>query len=210
MTGSYSALSLCSKFHYNGNNLKEFIAVTCEPHKSHVTWWIMVTCLTASDLEISMAATAANINILQLIMFLFLKDPKVKQYCFSLIQYGTAVGTCTFLHRITKISVKLGKTILTLQRGVTSTARHSENITCRGVTSTARHAALSHSFDYISTTYGQNVIGLLCTWSQRSWLSYDVGDISYKLLLHFFLSSRSLGFLFAVPNFTGGFMGLWN
>ena len=41
---------------------------------------------------------------------------------------------------------------LTLQRGVTSTARHSENITCRGVTSTARHAALSHSFDYISTT----------------------------------------------------------
>jgi hypothetical protein len=37
-----------------------------------------------------------------------------------------------------------------------------------------------------------------------------VGDISYKLVLHFFLSSRNLGFLFAVPNFTGGFMGLWN
>jgi hypothetical protein len=37
-----------------------------------------------------------------------------------------------------------------------------------------------------------------------------VGDISYKLLLHFFLSSQNLGFLFAVPNFTGGFMGLWN
>ena len=45
--------------------------------------------------------------------------------------------------------------ILTLQRGVTSTARHSENATCRGVTSTARHAALSHSFDYISTTKGK-------------------------------------------------------
>jgi hypothetical protein len=30
-------------------------------------------------------------------------------------------------------------------RGVTITARHSENITCRGVTSTAHHAALSHS-----------------------------------------------------------------
>jgi hypothetical protein len=29
---------------------------------------------------------------------------------------------------------------------------HSVNITCRGVTSTAHHAALSHSFDYISTT----------------------------------------------------------
>ena len=48
----------------------------------------------------------------------------------------------------------------TLQRGVTSTARHSENATCRGVTSTARHAALSHSFDYISTTKGKNVIGM--------------------------------------------------
>ena len=41
---------------------------------------------------------------------------------------------------------------LTLQRGVTSAARHGENVTCRGVTSTARHAARSHSFDYISTT----------------------------------------------------------
>ena len=42
--------------------------------------------------------------------------------------------------------------ILTLQRGVTSTARHSVNITCRGVTGTARHAARSHSFVYISTS----------------------------------------------------------
>ena len=25
-----------------------------------------------------------------------------------------------------------------------------------------------------------------------------------------FFSSRSLGFLLAVPNFTGGFIGLWN
>ena len=41
---------------------------------------------------------------------------------------------------------------LTLQRGVTSTARHSVNITCRGVTSHARHAARSHSFVYISTS----------------------------------------------------------
>ena len=41
---------------------------------------------------------------------------------------------------------------LTLQRGVTSTARHSINITCRGVTSPARHAARSHSFVYISTS----------------------------------------------------------
>jgi len=42
--------------------------------------------------------------------------------------------------------------LLTLQRGVTSTARHSVNITCRGVTSPARHAARSHSFVYISTS----------------------------------------------------------
>jgi translation initiation factor 2B subunit (eIF-2B alpha/beta/delta family) len=55
--------------------------------------------------------------------------------------------------------------LLTLQRGVTSTARHSENITCRGVTSTARHAALSHSFNYISTTERENIIGLLCSCS---------------------------------------------
>ena len=41
---------------------------------------------------------------------------------------------------------------LTLQRGVTSTARHSVNITCRGVTSPGRHAARSHSFVYISTS----------------------------------------------------------
>ena len=34
-------------------------------------------------------------------------------------------------------------THLTLQRGVMSAVRHSENITCHGVTSTARHAALS-------------------------------------------------------------------
>jgi len=51
--------------------------------------------------------------------------------------------------------------LLTLQSGVTSTARHSENISCRGVTSTARHVAHSHSLVYISTTSGANVIGLL-------------------------------------------------
>jgi hypothetical protein len=51
---------------------------------------------------------------------------------------------------------------LTFQRGVMSAACHSENITCRGVTSTARHAVRFHSFDNISTTYGANVIRLLC------------------------------------------------
>jgi len=43
-------------------------------------------------------------------------------------------------------------TNLTLQRGAMSTARPSENVTCRGATSAARRAALCHSFDYISTT----------------------------------------------------------
>ena len=41
---------------------------------------------------------------------------------------------------------------LTLQHGVTSTGRHSENITCRGVTSSACHGARFHSFVYILTT----------------------------------------------------------
>jgi len=41
--------------------------------------------------------------------------------------------------------------LLTLQRGATSTARRSENVTCRGETSTACRAAHSHSFVYIST-----------------------------------------------------------
>jgi hypothetical protein len=58
-----------------------------------------------------------------------------------------------------------GTRSLTLQRGVMSAARHSENITCHGVTSTARNAALSHSFDYISTTEGENAIGLVYTCS---------------------------------------------
>jgi len=44
------------------------------------------------------------------------------------------------------------KTCFPIQRGVTSGARHSENITCRGVMSSALHTAHSHSFDYISIT----------------------------------------------------------
>jgi len=63
---------------------------------------------------------------------------------------------------------------LTLQSGVTSTARRSENISCHGVMNTAHHAAHSHSFTYISTTSGANVIGLLRACSWRSWLSYGV------------------------------------
>ena len=41
---------------------------------------------------------------------------------------------------------------LTLQCGMTGTARHGENITCRGMMTTTRHAAHFHSFVYISTT----------------------------------------------------------
>ena len=58
-------------------------------------------------------------------------------------------------------AVKRIHATLTLQCGVTSAARHSENISCSGVTSAARHGACSHSFVYISTTSGANVIGLL-------------------------------------------------
>jgi hypothetical protein len=41
--------------------------------------------------------------------------------------------------------------VLTLQRGVTSAARHGGKLTCRGMTSTARNATLSHLLDNIST-----------------------------------------------------------
>ena len=55
-----------------------------------------------------------------------------------------------WIWRSTNVALLKGQ--LTLQRGVTSTGRHSENITCRGVMSSARHGARSHSFVYISTT----------------------------------------------------------
>ena len=76
---------------------------------------------------------------------------------------------------------------------MTDTARQRENITCRGMTTTARHAARFHSFIYISTTQGENGIGLLraCSWS---WLSYGVGDSCQKLFLHFFLCSLKFGY----------------
>ena len=61
-----------------------------------------------------------------------------------------------------RISLKrILKLTLTLQCGVTSVARHSENIFCSEVTSTARHGARSHSVVYISTKSGANVIGLI-------------------------------------------------
>ena len=112
-------------------------------------------------------------------------------------------------HKLSLLKLAYFVLNLTLQRGVTSTARHSENVTCRGVMSTAHHAALSHSFDYISTTGRKcnraalyvfmKVLALL--WCGRQLL---------QIIASYFLSSRILGFLFAVPNFTAGFMCLWN
>ena len=89
---------------------------------------------------------------------------------YSLVATAELLQTCTLIHSqlrpscqirsltLTRIHLAVGTfcTILfqslTLQRGVTSTARHSVKITCRGVTSPARHAARSHSFVYISTS----------------------------------------------------------
>ena len=65
------------------------------------------------------------------------------------LHFSLVENSCFF---IPKDHVLLLANQLTLQRGVTSTARHSVNITCRGVTSPARHAARSHSFVYISTS----------------------------------------------------------
>ena len=67
-------------------------------------------------------------------------------------------SVCTQTGRL-RIGLDLGS--LTLQCGMKSAARHSENISCSGVTSAARHGARSHSFVYISTTSVANVIGLL-------------------------------------------------
>ena len=70
--------------------------------------------------------------------------------------------------------------------GVTSTARHSKNATCRGVTSTARHAALSHSFDYISTTKGKNLIRMWSCpiyWRMFEGVPHQVKFLN-KILLH--------------------------
>jgi hypothetical protein len=65
-------------------------------------------------------------------------------------------------------SLQCGSTLglslyLTGQRAVTGAGRHSENELCREITTTDRHAARSHSLDNIST-FGENVIGLLCAY----------------------------------------------
>ena len=55
------------------------------------------------------------------------------------------VQSLLIMHLYTN-KIALNFILLTLQRGVTSTARHSVNITCRGVTVTARMLhALTHS-----------------------------------------------------------------
>ena len=69
------------------------------------------------------------------------------------------------IHPLSQNGTQIYQTPLTLQCGMTSATRHSENIPCSGVTSSARHGACSHSFVYISTTSGANVIGLLRTCS---------------------------------------------
>ena len=88
---------------------------------------------------------------------------------------------------------------LTLQRGVTSTARHSENITCRGVTSTARHAAHSHSYlDNIGSKFNRTASSLF----MKELALLCCGRQLLEFISLFFLCSRNLGFVFAVPTFT--------
>jgi hypothetical protein len=98
---------------------------------------------------------------------------------------------------------------LTLQRGVTSAARHSVNITCRGVMSTARHAALSLIRLYLDNIGSKCNQTALCVF--RKELAFILcGSRFLQIIASFFLSTQSLGFLFAVSNFIGSFMGLWN
>jgi hypothetical protein len=91
-----------------------------------------------------------------------------------------------------------GGGLLTRRRGVASAGRHSENITCRGMANSARHATYSHSLHNITTKLGANVMGLLCVYWWRCWLSYVVGDSSYKLFLHFFFPLELRVFFFAI------------
>ena len=70
--------------------------------------------------------------------------------CICIVSFYIAVDSCYFQKFTQDVTNRFHT--LTLQRGVTSTARHSVNITCRGVTSPARHAARSHSFVYILTS----------------------------------------------------------
>ena len=64
--------------------------------------------------------------------------------------------------------------------------------------STARHGARSHSFVYISTTYGANVTGLLfCSFVKELALLW-CGRQYLEIISSFFLCSRILGFRFAV------------
>ena len=83
-------------------------------------------------------------------------------------------------------------------------SRHRVNITSRWVTRTGRHVARSHLFVYITTTLGVNVIRLLQACKCRSWISQCGRDLLE--IISFFHSSRNLGFIFAAPNFTDGFL----
>ena len=75
---------------------------------------------------------------------------------FPAISYSKITATLSCVVKVTLLPHTS-----TLQCGMTSAARHSENIPCSGVTSAARHGARSHSFVYISTKSGANVFGLL-------------------------------------------------
>ena len=90
--------------------------------------------------------------------------------CHMLVLYFLLGTSSEFM----RLEGSWNRRLLTLQRGATSTARPSKNVTCSGAMSTACRAALSHSFDYISTTQKENVMGLLCMCSRRSWINSDM------------------------------------
>ena len=85
---------------------------------------------------------------LQSIKFIDILHLAIKQ---NVLGYSCYLGDTFIVYSLMTTDVNTVLT-LTLQRGVTGTARHRVNITCRGVTSTVRHAARCHSFVYILTT----------------------------------------------------------
>jgi len=112
--------------------------------------------------------------------------------------------------------------------------QHRKQITYRGVMSIAHHAARSHSFIYISTTQGANYllgsdehclshctlslirpyldnIGRKCNRAASCLFTKELALLwcerqLLEIISSFFFLLSNLGFLFAVPNFTDGFM----
>jgi hypothetical protein len=99
---------------------------------------------------------------------------------------------------------KITKIVLTVQRGVTNTAHHSIDIICRGVMLlvTLALSLIRLYLDNIRRKFNRAHSCLFMKELALLWCGRQLLEIISSL----FLSSQSLGFLFAVINFIDGFM----